>query len=498
MLQTKLFSALAASALLPAMAQSQSLIVNEYNGVTDTKFFDLAFDEAFEGRDYGLFFDATAGAGTYIPTSANADDDGSDPRWDLIPTAVDMQGRILGNGGNWIELVVTEDNLDLRGWSLEWSNADTPPDNAGTVTFSNDARWSNLRSGTIVTIIETPDDLVPTLPVTFPDGTTGTAINVDTDFNTTPDTGDFSVNAWLGDATMFTTGDWKVDNDDWRVTIKDDLGVTVQGPIGEDVQGYGVNSREIARLEADPIAGLNPVSGYDDGDYSTFGAPNQYFDNTVTQDFDSLRGWWINRIVGDADLDGDVDLNDGGTLVTNFGQTTGQFWADGNFDGDGDVDLNDGGLLVANFGTGLAPAASEPISLATAGDPAEAEWDFEATVDGLSTTITVDAAGQAFLSTEALDVGVTLTLLEAAVPFSAQQAGPGAQVGELLASNFITGTESILVEVDDLGTYNFLARWNVLGGQEQSAQFSITFVPEPSSLALIGIGSALLARRRQG
>ena len=251
MLQTKLFSALAASALLPVMAHSQSLIVNEYNGVTDTKFFDLAFDESFEGRDYGLFFDATAGAGTYIPTSANADDDGSDPRWDLIPTAVDMQGRILGNGGNWIELVVTEDNLDLRGWSLEWSNADTPPDNAGTVTFSNDARWSNLRSGTIVTIIETPDDLVPTLPVTFPDGTTGTAINVDTDFNTTPDTGDFSVNAWLGDATMFTTGDWKVDNDDWQVTIKDDLGATVQGPIGEDVQGFGVNSREIARLEAD-------------------------------------------------------------------------------------------------------------------------------------------------------------------------------------------------------------------------------------------------------
>ena len=33
-------------------------------------------------------------------------------------------GTVQGNGGNWIELVVVTDHLDIRGWTLEWHNAD--------------------------------------------------------------------------------------------------------------------------------------------------------------------------------------------------------------------------------------------------------------------------------------------------------------------------------------------------------------------------------------
>ncbi|MFW6146589.1 MAG: choice-of-anchor Q domain-containing protein [Planctomycetota bacterium] len=52
---------------------------------------------------------------------------------------------------------------------------------------------------------------------------------------------------------------------------------------------------------------------------------------------------------GDADEDGDVDLDDFVLLKTNFG-ATGATWGQGDFDGDGDVDLDDFVLLKQNFG----------------------------------------------------------------------------------------------------------------------------------------------------
>ncbi len=56
---------------------------------------------------------------------------------------------------------------------------------------------------------------------------------------------------------------------------------------------------------------------------------------------------WAN-LPGDADLDGDVDLEDFHILKTNFG--TGTTWAEGDFDEDGDVDLDDFYILKINFG----------------------------------------------------------------------------------------------------------------------------------------------------
>ncbi|NLF33021.1 MAG: hypothetical protein GX591_19315 [Planctomycetes bacterium] len=53
---------------------------------------------------------------------------------------------------------------------------------------------------------------------------------------------------------------------------------------------------------------------------------------------------------GDADGDGDVDLDDFVILKNNFGTATGATCAQGDFDGDGDVDLDDFVLLKNNFG----------------------------------------------------------------------------------------------------------------------------------------------------
>ncbi|NLF30653.1 MAG: hypothetical protein GX591_07175 [Planctomycetes bacterium] len=53
---------------------------------------------------------------------------------------------------------------------------------------------------------------------------------------------------------------------------------------------------------------------------------------------------------GDADGDGDVDLDDFVVLKNNFGTATGATCAEGDFDADGDVDLDDFVLLKNNFG----------------------------------------------------------------------------------------------------------------------------------------------------
>ncbi|MFO0899472.1 MAG: VCBS repeat-containing protein [Pirellulales bacterium] len=60
---------------------------------------------------------------------------------------------------------------------------------------------------------------------------------------------------------------------------------------------------------------------------------------------------------GDADLDGDVDLNDFGLLKANFAQP-GKGWAEGDFNGNSVPDLDDFGLLKANFGRGTAGGAA--------------------------------------------------------------------------------------------------------------------------------------------
>lgn len=60
-------------------------------------------------------------------------------------------------------------------------------------------------------------------------------------------------------------------------------------------------------------------------------------------------------LVGDANLDGFVDLGDlGGAVAPNYGIGSGKSWQDGDFNGDGAVDLSDLALLAANYGTALA------------------------------------------------------------------------------------------------------------------------------------------------
>ena len=113
-------------------------------------------------------------------------------------------GQKKGNGGDWFELVVTEDKLDVRGWQFVISD-DTGGmgETIQTLTLSNDSVWEDLRAGTIVTVSEDwPDD------VTFD-----------------PLAGDWWINAQA-------SFDIHVSNQNWQLTIRDSMNTLIFGPAG--------------------------------------------------------------------------------------------------------------------------------------------------------------------------------------------------------------------------------------------------------------------------
>jgi hypothetical protein len=280
------------------------------------------------------------------------------------------------------------------------------------------------------------------------------------------------------------TYDWDTDGDSDGDDVAMMLSDVLDSVAGDWSMSGGYDVRDITRATELAFAG---GSDREILDFDNNGVVENADVDTWLQTAATANGFTNPYRRGDINLDHDVDLDDGSVLVANFGTVGGMDWQDGDFNGDDAVDLNDGALLVASFG---------PDDGDTAGNGGQAVWTFDAVVNGLATLISVDSNGQALLITEALD-GATLELVQQAVPFSAPQPGPGAQVGELLTSNFITGQELIDISVPAPGVYSFNARWNVLGGDEQSVRFQIEFIPEPASLALLGLGGLLVLRRRR-
>jgi autotransporter-associated beta strand protein len=76
-------------------------------------------------------------------------------------------------------------------------------------------------------------------------------------------------------------------------------------------------------------------------------------------------------LLGDSDLDGQVNVADLANLAGNFGKTAGQLWINGDFDYNGNVNVADLADLAGNFGKSLAngsgfaaAAAAAPASVA--------------------------------------------------------------------------------------------------------------------------------------
>ncbi len=234
------------------------------------------------------------------------DNQGSDPYW----------GRIAGNGGNWFELVVTGDHVDMRGWQLHATN-DTGGAGETTVvlTLTGDAIWSDLRAGTIVTVGEAPAD----------------------DVSYDPLSGDWWIHVQAsssGSGNYVSAVDFEVSNDNWQLEIRNASGVVQFGRVGEGVAPEpGISSTEVFKLEEDPGPYLTPFAAYNDGTSSTFGLPNRFAAGTLEQDFSALREIGLDGSCLGSDIDGDsvCDADDNCPNLSNVGQ------ADADGDGKGDV-----------------------------------------------------------------------------------------------------------------------------------------------------------------
>ncbi len=179
-------------------------------------------------------------------------------------------GRIRGNGGDWFELVVVKDHLDMRKWHLDIFEDGVVDKPEKTLDLTNHPIWADLRSGTIITVSE----------------------SVPSDISYNPAAGDWWINVQASDTAdglYIEAKSFKVSKSDWQLRLRNAAGTVIFGPAGEG-EGLttGIGGTNIFRLQADPSATITPTSkNYKDGsNFSTFGAPNRW----GSQDFSTLRG----------------------------------------------------------------------------------------------------------------------------------------------------------------------------------------------------------------
>ena len=200
-------------------------------------------------------------------------------------------GTIVGNGGDWFELVVVDDDLDIRGWRLVMSDNDGPSQQVtDEFVFADDPLLAQLEGGTIITISEDFADDVTFLPAY--------------------DDWHLNLQANSADAGAYFTpasqSNFSTNHQNWQLSIFDDQGNLVFGPAGEGIGATsGVNSSEIGELKTAPSNQVNPLADYGDGDSSTFGRPNTVA--AVPQDLSALRYPYMQL---DANCSGTVDIGD--------------------------------------------------------------------------------------------------------------------------------------------------------------------------------------------
>ena len=259
-------------------------------------------------------------------------------------------GTIPGNGGDWFELVVIDNGLDIRGWRLVMSDNDGPSQQVtDEFVFTNDPLLAALEGGTIITVSEDFVDDVEFLPA-FDDW------HLNLQANSADDGAYF---------TAASQSNFSTNSDNWQLSIFDAQGNLVFGPAGEGIGATsGVNSSEIGELQTAPSNQVNPLIDYDDGDGSTFGTPNTIAG--VPQDFSALRYPYVRL---DVNCSGITDIGDA-LRIAQYSVGLLDLWSQcplansadqiyagaADVDGDGFIDIGDS-LLVAQCTVGLVNVA---------------------------------------------------------------------------------------------------------------------------------------------
>lgn len=175
-------------------------------------------------------------------------------------------GRVPGNGGDWFELVVIKDHLDLRGWLLDVFAGGKLEE---TLSLTAQPIWSDLRAGTIITVAE----------------------DVPNDVSYDPAAGDWWINVQASadaDGKYISAKAFPVSNKNWQLRIRNIAGAVVFGPAGEGIAPNAkVGDTEVFILKEDPSLAVTANSpDYDTNrEFSTFGAANRW----GTQDINDLR-----------------------------------------------------------------------------------------------------------------------------------------------------------------------------------------------------------------
>lgn len=184
-----------------------------------------------------------------------------------------LLGRVEGNGGDWFELVVVQDSVDLRGWQLEIAGrADEAGTPSTTLVFANDPLFESLPAGAIIVVSEK-----------FADDTTFA-----------PAAGDWFINLLANDddqGAYFTAESqqsFDTHDSDWNLIVRDEGGAVRTLRTGEGIGEFsGVSDQEVGKLETLPSIKTSPGSTYDDGSTSTYGQPNRWDDEV--QSLSTLR-----------------------------------------------------------------------------------------------------------------------------------------------------------------------------------------------------------------
>ncbi len=190
--------------------------------------------------------------------------------YNAVPATGELNnGSVVGNGGDWFEFLVVEDNLDLRGYTIEFRQRDGDTDllrEQAFLTFANRSELARVPAGTIITIAEElgGDDL------------SFDAVN------------DWSINLQVdnqGVGTFFTApafdGTFNSTRRDQTVLIRNAAGDLVTPLSGEsdawDAVAGGVSGGEVMNLCRSLAQGdvVSPTEDYkDNGSTSTVGQPN--------------------------------------------------------------------------------------------------------------------------------------------------------------------------------------------------------------------------------